>query len=452
MKIAFLTPEYPHTKTGNSGGIGTSIKNLAVGLLAQGCAVRILVYGQKLDAVFEDNGIVVQQIKNVKLKGLSWWLTRKKLERIINELYANQEIDLVEAPDWTGITSFIKPKKCPIVIKLHGSDTYFCYLDRRPVKWVNKFHEKRALQNANGLISVSQFTADLTNQLFGLNKNFTIIPNAVDLSLFDRSSIENASLQDRALKKCSVNIFSDRASRRVGVATSQPLENNPSLQDRALKKCSVNIFSDRASRRDGKATKQTFERNLNPNNILYFGTLIRKKGLLELPFIFNKVIEQHPTAQLILVGRDASDIISGNASTWAMMQALFSKKALENVTYLGGVPYGEIIKHIEQATICVFPTFAEALPVSWLEAMALQKPVVASNIGWATEIIGDGVDGFLVNPADHSIYAEKIVALLEDPELQKQFGTAARKKVEQKFSMEVVARQSLSFYDKIIAP
>ena len=391
-RLSFLTPEYPHPNTGNSGGIGTSIKNLAVGLLTQGCAVRILVYGQKEDAVFEDNGIVVQQIKNVKLKGLSWWLTRKKLERIINTLYDNQEIDLAEAPDWTGITSFIKPKKCPVVIRLNGSDTYFCHLDQRPVKWVNKFHEKRALQNANGLISVSQFTANLTNQLFGLNKNFTIIPNAVDLSLFDNS---------------------------VSTVTvpSEPVQRAVEAGDRGL---------------------------------LYFGTLIRKKGLLELPFIFNKVIEQHPTAQLMLVGRDAPDIITGNASTWAMMQALFSPTALANVTYLGGVPYGEIIKHIEQATLCVFPTFAEALPVSWLEAMALQKPVVASNIGWATEIIEDGVDGFLVNPADHTTYAAKVVALLEDPELQKRFGMAARKKVEQKFSMEIVAQQSLAFYENLI--
>jgi len=393
MKIAFLTPEYPHAKTGNTGGIGSSIKNLAVGLLAQGCAVRVLVYGQKGDAIFEDNGIVVQQIKNVKLKGLSWWLTRKKLERIINALYANQEIDLVEAPDWTGITSFIKPKKCPIVIRLNGSDTYFCHLDRRSVKWVNKFHEKRALQNANGHISVSRFTANLTNQLFGLNKNFTIIPNAVDLRLFSRGSIEKASLG---------------------------------------------------------GTKQPFEKNLNPNRIFYFGTLIRKKGLLELPFIFNKVIEQHPTVQLMLVGRDAPDIISGNASTWAMMQELFSPEALANVTYLGGVPYEEIIKHIEQATLCVFPTFAEALPVSWLEGMALQKPIVASNIGWANEMIEDGVEGYLVNPTDHITYANKIVTLLEDPELQKQFGVAARKKVEQKFSMEIVAQQSLVFYEKRI--
>ncbi len=399
-RIAFLTPEYPHTKTGNSGGIGTSIKNLAVGLLAQGCTVRILVYGQKEDAVFEDVGIVVQQIKNVKLKGLSWWLTRKKLERIINELYANQEIDLVEAPDWTGITSFIKPKKCPVVIRLNGSDTYFCHLDRRQVKAINKFHEKRALQNADGLISVSQFTADLTNQLFGLNKNFTIIPNAIDISLF---------------------------------------ENNVLL---------TNIPSEPVLSAGTERSRSKVE--AGARGLLYFGTLIRKKGLLELPLIFNKVIEKNPEAKLILVGRDASDIISGNASTWAMMQELFGPKALANVSYLGGIPYSEIKKHIERATLCVFPTFAEALPVSWLEAMAMQKPIVASNIGWAKEMIDDGVEGFLVNPTAHSIYANKIVALLENPELQNQFGIAARKKVEQKFSMEIVAQQSMAFYEKMI--
>ncbi len=96
MKIAFLTPEYPHSKIGNSGGIGISIKNLGIALLAKGVSVRVLVYGQKEDAVFDDNGIFIQQIKNIKLKGLSWFLTRKKIQRIINELYSNKEIDLVE--------------------------------------------------------------------------------------------------------------------------------------------------------------------------------------------------------------------------------------------------------------------------------------------------------------------------------------------------------------------
>lgn len=380
MKIAFLTPEYPHPKTGSSGGIGTSIKNLAAGLLAQGCSVRVLVYGQQEDAVFDDNGITIQQIKNVKCKGLSWWLTRKKIEKIINQLHSNNEIDLVEAPDWTGITSFIQPKKCPVVIRLNGSDTYFCHLDKRPVKWVNKFHEKRALQKARALLSVSQFTAHTTNKVFGLKKEFTIIPNAIDVALFQNDTVAK----------------------------------------------------------------------FDSNTILYFGTLIRKKGLLELPFIFNEVILKKPAAKLVLIGKDTSDITTGNASTWEMMQQLFTKEALQNVSYLGSVPYHEIKEQIKKATICVFPTFAEALPVSWIEAMALQKPIVASNVGWAPEVIEEGLEGFLVHPKSHKAYAQRIVELLENSQLQEAFGNAARKKVVSKFSMETVAKQSLAFYESLL--
>ena len=107
---------------------------------------------------------------------------------IINTSYEDKEIDLVEAPDWTGITSFISSKKCPVVIRLNGSDTYFCHLDQRPVKWVNRFHEKRALKNANGLLSVSQYTAAVTKELFSLERDFTIIPNCIDITKFSSES------------------------------------------------------------------------------------------------------------------------------------------------------------------------------------------------------------------------------------------------------------------------
>ena len=80
MKIAFLTQQYPHAKTGNSGGIGTAIKNLSQGLIAQGHQPIILIYEQAVDAVFEDNGIVFYQIKNVKYKFFSGFFTRKKIE------------------------------------------------------------------------------------------------------------------------------------------------------------------------------------------------------------------------------------------------------------------------------------------------------------------------------------------------------------------------------------
>lgn len=377
MKIAFLTPEFPHPKTGTSGGIGTSIQNMTRGLAALGHQPLVLVYGQDRDEHFEENGVSFYRIRNVKVKGLSWYFTRKKIQRIINQLHAEKKLDVVEAPDWTGITSFINPK-CKVVIRLNGSDTYFCHLDKRPVKWANRFHERRALQKADALLSVSRFTADLTNEVFGLHRQFAVIPNSIDAASFTPA---------------------------------------------------------------GATSSQT---------ILYFGTLIRKKGLLELPHIFNKVHEMNPAAELVLVGRDASDIQSGNASTWALMQPLFTESARKKVSYRGGVPYSEIQSCIRDAAVCVFPTFAEALPVSWIEAMAMEKAIVASDIGWASEVIEDGVSGYLVHPAKHELYAQKVATLLGDAPLRDTVGKAARQRVLTVFDTPVVARQNADYYQSLL--
>lgn len=381
MKIGFLTSEYPHDKTGHFGGIGTSIKNLAQALTELGHEVVILVYGQKQDATFLDNKVEVYQIKNIKFKGLSWFFTRKKIEKIIDTLYEKNKVEIIETADWTGITSFIKPKKCPIVIKLHGSDTYFCHLDKRPVKWMNKFHEKRALQNANGHVSVSDYTAKMTNQIFKQNHKFEVIPNGIDMRLFQKN-------------------------------------------------------------RD-----VSFE---NKHVILYFGTLIRKKGLLELPQIFNLIHEENLNAHLVLVGKDSLDISSGNSSTWQMMQELFTSNALEKVTYIGPVAYSEMQKQIEDATVCVFPTYAEALPVSWLEAMAMEKAIVASNIGWGSEIVENGISGFLAHPSNHQEYADKILQLLDDSSLRENMERQAKERISTHFEIHFVAQQNLNFYKKII--
>jgi starch synthase len=379
MKIAFLTTEFPHPKMNTSGGIGTSILNLSRGLVQRGDEVTVLVYGQNKDEFFIENGISFYLIKRVKVKGISRFLTQKKIERLINSLVRGKKIDLIEAADWDGITSCIKPK-CPVVVKLHGTDTYFCHLDNRPVKWRNRFNEGKALKAADGLLSVSRFTADVTNEIFALQREFTVIPNCIDMAKF--SPVDTMAVE--------------------------------------------------------------------ANTILYFGTLVRKKGSLELPLIFNEVYNQNKSAKLILVGRDARDVISGNPSVWAMMQTLFDKEAFQNVEYVGSVSYDKIKEYINSATICVFPTFAEALPVSWIEAMAMNKAIVASDIGWAPEVINDGTDGYLVNPKNHKAYAAKIMALLNNAPLRNQFGKAAREKAAQEFSIAVIAAASANYYQKIV--
>ncbi len=86
MNIAFLTPEYPHPSFGPSGGIGSSLVHLAQGLVGLGHTVTILIYGQNKDQVFTENGITFYVIKNIKVKGLSRYLSQRKVERGIDAL------------------------------------------------------------------------------------------------------------------------------------------------------------------------------------------------------------------------------------------------------------------------------------------------------------------------------------------------------------------------------
>lgn len=380
MKIAYLTPEYPHNSVDNSsGGIGTSIFNLAEGIKKIGHRATILVYNQAKDEIIKSHEATIYKIKNVKLKGLSWWLTRKKIERLINKLHKEDEIELIEAPDWTGFTSFMK-LSCPIVIKLHGSDTYFCHLEKRKSKYWNRFHEKKALKSADAHISVSEFTAKETNSIFGTKIKFKIIPNSISPELFKSND------------------------------------------------------------------KQENQKGLN---ILYFGTLIRKKGALEIPYIFNEVLKRLPKAKLRLLGKDSYDIKTKSPSTYTLMIPHFNKAALKQQEYLGQVTYDRVKKFIASADVVIFPSYVEALPLSWLEAMAMEKVVVTSNIGWSKEIITHGKNGFMVHPTNYINYAETILKILNENIDVKQISYNARQTILEKFSNRKIAVESMAFYNKV---
>jgi len=379
MHIGFLTPEYPH-KTEIYGGIATSIKTLALALIEEGHTVTVFLYGREEDGIDLDEKIRIISIKMKKTKGFTWWTNRKYIQSVINKEVEQNNLQLLEAPDWTGITAFMK-LHCPLLIRLHGSDTYFCHIEKRHQKYKNYFFEKTALKGADYIVSVSGYTAGLTKTLFGLTTPMKVIHNGID----------------------------------------------------------VNAFTSRAS---GLSTRQ--------DSILYLGTIIRKKGVLELASIFNEVIKEKPNARLVLVGADASDVSTGSISTWKLMQEVFSEDALKQVDYLGKVPHDKILEHIDGAAMCVFPSFAEAFPISWLEAMACKKPIVASNIGWASECIEDEKSGLLESPTRHLEYAKKIVHLLNDKKWAEELASNTYKQVKSRFDISVIAKQNITYYEYIL--
>lgn len=377
MHIAFLTPEFPHSLTNSSGGLGTSIKNLANSLIAEGVEVSVFIYGQKHNMQLNENGINFHFIKQKSYKLGGFYLYRKHLQHYINNVIEKSNVDLLEAPDWTGITAFMKIN-CPLIIRLNGSDGYFCYLEKRKQKIKNYFFERKALKDADAIVSVSDFTARVTKDIFNISKDIPVIYNSLDANKF------------------------------------QPLD--------------IPIVK---------------------NQLLYFGTIIRKKGVLELAHIFNEVISQKPESSLILIGKDVVDIFEGE-STLKLLIKILSPKARLRLKHISEVSYENIGQYIGVSEVVLLPSFAEALPMTWLEAMSMEKAMVTSNIGWAKEVMVDGITGYTENPKNHKAFAAKIINLLDDVELASSFAKKARIGVLSTFATDIISKKNIRFYEKFI--
>jgi len=85
-----------------------------------------------------------------------------------------------------------------------------------------------------------------------------------------------------------------------------------------------------------------------------------------------------------------------------------------------------------------------------IEGMAMGKPVVAMNEGGVPEVIEDGVSGISIPPKNSSLMAQTIVGLLNDKEKAKKFGLIARKRTEEKFSIEKNVRKTEEVYLQIL--
>lgn len=380
MKIGFITSEYPHPKVKRAAGIATSIKNLATSLVANNHKVLVFVYQQDEDDIMIADDVEIHLIKSRKYKLFGWYLYRKHINKYINNIVRKQNVSLLEAPDWTGITAFMK-FEIPLIIRLHGSDAYFCKLDGRKQKFKNYLFEKFAIKNADAFIAPTTYAGEVSKEIFNINK--------------------------KSVKAIHNGLFLEKFT-----------NDNPKI--------------------------------FNSGEILYIGTLVRKKGVFELTKIFNEVIEKCPEAKLVLIGNDSVDQKTNSSSTWGLMVKQFSEKALKQVEYKGEVPYEEIQDYIKSANVCVFPTFAETMGMVTIESMALQKPVVNSNYGWALELIDDKVNGFLVDPENTKEYGRRIIELIKNKELSIKIGEQARIKVEKTFDINNLVDENIDYYKSII--
>ncbi len=191
--------------------------------------------------------------------------------------------------------------------------------------------------------------------------------------------------------------------------------------------------------------------------ILTVRRLVPKNGIQFLVEAAPAILREVPNAMFVLAG-------------YGELEKYLKNRVLElgighAFDFLGRVDNTHVPSYLQIASVVIFPSTAEATSLACLEAMAMKKAIVASNVGGYPEMIDDNKNGFLVDLVDwhDSNYdapltttpertaelARKIVTLLKDTELAEKFGINALEKVERVFSWDILIEKVVHEYTSI---
>ncbi len=107
----------------------------------------------------------------------------------------------------------------------------------------------------------------------------------------------------------------------------------------------------------------------------------------------------------------------------------------------------DMVKVIEDSDVIVLPSYREGLPKSLIEACAIGRPIITTNVPGCRDVVTHGINGLLVPPKNHISLAEAMEKLLLDKELRILMGKNGRKIAEKEFSIEGVVSKTFAIYE-----
>lgn len=192
-----------------------------------------------------------------------------------------------------------------------------------------------------------------------------------------------------------------------------------------------------------------FNVNLNsdsnrPFTYVFVGRIVGDKGIHELVEAFIKLQEKYTDIQLNIIGRYEIEPDSLNTFTRRVINEN------ENIHCIG-IRFGEeLIKEYLKADCFVMPSYREGFPNSVLEAGALGKACVVTDINGSREIVENGVNGLVVPPMDAKALHEAMEYMLVNSDERKHMVQNARKMIKSRFERNYVQQCMIDFYNEII--
>ena len=398
-KVAVFTKEYPPNVY---GGAGVHVEYLCREL-ARLVPVEVRCFG---DQDVHDG--------NLTVKGYGMWDEVKRntdprfvgatdaLARSVAMAKDNLDAQVVHCHTWYTDMAGIFASKLwgvPSVLTIHSLEPL------RPWKveqlgnayYLSAWMERTAIEQADAVIAVSKETREDVLRLFDVDpEKVHVIYNGIDLKQYRKAAATDAL-------------------ERYGVDPSKPV-------------------------------------------VLFVGRITRQTGIIHL---VNAIPDIDPSLQVVLCAGAPDTPEIGKEMTEGVAAASQARPGVIWIQEM--LPREDVIQMYSHAAVFCCPSVYEPFGIINLEAMACETAVVASAVGGIKEVVVPNETGLLVDftpkegtfdPANPEQFSRDLAAAINkvalDPELRERFGRNGRKRVEEQFSWEAIARQTLDLYESLV--
>jgi glycosyltransferase involved in cell wall biosynthesis len=179
-----------------------------------------------------------------------------------------------------------------------------------------------------------------------------------------------------------------------------------------------------------------------PDGVPVVGTIANlkpHKGLDRLAAVARQVAAEFPDVVFVVVGTGPEEATLREAAADAGVADRFVLTGFR----------ADALDLAQRFDVFALPSMAEGFPISVLEAMALGRPCVVTNVGGVPDAIEHGTHGFLVEPDEVEEFANYVVALIRDPELGARLGSAARERARD-FNNATAIRRREAVYEALV--
>ena len=171
--------------------------------------------------------------------------------------------------------------------------------------------------------------------------------------------------------------------------------------------------------------------------ILYAGTVNKRKGYTDLIKAFSKVSQSFPEWQIVFAGN--GEIEQGE---------LLAKELniSDQVIFLGWISGEAKSKAFQEASVFCLPSYAEGFPMAVLDAWAYDLPIITTPVGGLPDILVDGENALVFEPGDINLLAQQITTIIQDETLRASIEKKSTELAQTIFAQDVICSQLSTIY------